>query len=364
MSFFSDETESETETKTRTRPDVADLFEPRVSQLPATVGPAPTSPEFQMVIEMARGRSRDENALVATAKRIGERLGARAIYSFPMGKGRLEGATVHLIEALAQAYGSLLYGTRIESVDGDRVTIQGMCIDAINGIVAVRPAIFTLSPAPAKFADKADQVSRWESMQVQNAISKATRGVLQHALPKWYIDVAYEAADTVRTRGMKLKEGQTLQDVIRDACAHFATTFQIPPEGLEFYVGSKRALWTISDVLTLREAAASLKSGTLAPAAFTPPTTEAPKPQSAAVSAIRAAAEPAEAAPAASAPKLTANQAKTIAAGAALGLAREALEAKVGRPAHDWSREDLLSLSSHLATLRAVVAPVDDEDGA
>lgn len=66
------------------------------------------------------------------------------------------------------------------------------------------------------------------------------------------------------------------------------------------------------------------------------------------------------------APRLTANQSKAITAGATLGLAREALEAKIGRPANEWSREDLLSLSSHLATLREALAPAaaGDEEGA
>lgn len=264
---------------------------PELPALQSAAMPSAGAPEFQMLVELAKGRQRDENALASTAKRIGQRLGARAIYSFPAGGSRIEGPTVHLIEALAQAYGCLLYGTRIDQVEGDRVTVMGMCIDAITGVVAIRPALFTLAPAPAKFANKADQVSRWETMQVQNAISKATRGVLQHALPRWYIDIAFEAADQVRQQGLGLKQGQTLQDVVTEAVNHFAKQ-GISQAQLEGYLGAKRAVWTISDVLTLREAAGQLKAGTLSPAAFALPTGDG-EPAAAstpAVAAIQAAA--------------------------------------------------------------------------
>lgn len=262
MSFF--------DTDTTVKQHTDDVFDAPPAELPIVMPtmPAANSPEFAMVVEMARGKvARDENQLMRAAKRIGERLGARAIYSFPAGGSRIEGPTVHLIEALAQQYGHILYGTRIDSVDGDRVTIMGMCIDAITGVVACRPAIFTLSPAPAKFADKPDQAARWETMQVQNAISKATRGVLQHALPRWYVDAAFDAADEVRKRGLELKPGQTLADAVTEAVKLFATK-GIAQAGMESYVGAKRALWTISDLYTLREAWGALKAGTLAPAAF------------------------------------------------------------------------------------------------
>lgn len=56
------------------------------------------------------------------------------------------------------------------------------------------------------------------------------------------------------------------------------------------------------------------------------------------------------------APVLSAGQRKAIDAGAALGMSREDLEVKVGRPAHEWTREDLLTLSAAFQTERERLA--------
>lgn len=277
MSMFEEIDEPRTATRERTEAD--DLFTPRTFDAPALVGQSAQaqSPEFEALMVMAQGRKRDENQLTAAAKRIGERMGERAIYSFPAGGGRIEGPTVHLIEALAQEYGNLLYGTRIDRIDGDRVHLVGMVIDAINGNVFTRPSVFHLPPAPAKFANKADQVARWESMQTQNAISKAGRTVLQHAMPRWYIDVAYNAADRVRRAELKLKDGQTMEDAVAESVAYFAK-LGITEKGMESRVGAPRALWTISDLFSLRSDAKSLRDGTLSREAFREPEPVEPPP--------------------------------------------------------------------------------------
>lgn len=272
--MFMDDTDSP-RTRERTEDNGDEIFAPRNAQLPMLAQPpagsASLPPEFAMMVAMGQGRSRDEAALAKTAQRIGERMGERAIYSFPAGGSRVEGPTVHLVEALAQAWGNLFYGVRIESIEGDRVVIMGLCADAITGTVAARPAMFTLPPAPAKFANKADQASRWESMQVQNAISKATRGVLQHALPRWYIDLAYEAADRTRCSELKDRDGNplTLEQAIAQVIDAFGKS-NIGLDGLEAFVGSPRALWVLSDLFGLRKAFHDLRSGTLSREAFAP----------------------------------------------------------------------------------------------
>ena len=283
MAFMDSDNGFDSRTRERTYTDdaVEDLLGARISQLPV-LAQAPQGaalpPEFAMMVALGQGRVRDEAALAKTAIRIGERMGERAIYSFPAGGSRVEGPTVHLVEALAQAWGNLFYGVRIESIDGDRVVIMGLCADAITGTVAARPAMFTLPPPPAKFAAKQDQASRWESMQVQNAISKATRGVLQHALPRWYIDLAYEAADKARRNELTDKDGRplTLEQAIGQVVEAFGK-HGIGLDGLEAFVGSPRALWVLSDLFGLRKAFHDLRSGTLSREAFAPKAAEEPK---------------------------------------------------------------------------------------
>lgn len=281
MAFMDQEPEQFTRTRERTVTDdtVDDILGARTSHLPVLSQPTPGAalpPEFAMMVAMGQGKAgRDEAALAKAAIRIGERMGERAIYSFPAGGSRVEGPTVHLVEALAQQWGHLFYGVRIESIEGDRVVIMGLCADAITGTVAARPAMFTLPPPPAKFAQKQDQASRWESMQVQNAISKATRGVLQHALPRWYIDLAYEAADKARRNELTDKDGNplTLEQAIDQVVAAFGKQ-NVPMDGLEAFVGSPRALWVLSDLFGLRKAFHDLRSGTLSREAFQPKSTE------------------------------------------------------------------------------------------
>ena len=216
---------------------------------------------------------RDFGRLADQAKRIGERLGAvvtgdgssKAIYSFPAGQSRIEGPTVWLIGALWQEYGHVVVDCEIREERGGRVAISTTIVDRINGTAYRREHHTSLTPPPAKFARKADQVERWNTMQIQSAISKAERTTVQHFLPGWYVDIAVEAAREAFGRNVLGKNAdgspRSLGQAIADALDAYARDFKVSQAQLEDYLSAERPLWTLSDFAEVRALYKKLKSG-------------------------------------------------------------------------------------------------------
>lgn len=275
-------------TATRDRDEEpGEIEESRLTVVASAPNGAALSGEFEMARQMASGVVRDRSAKIKAAKAIGELMAFDALYSFPLGGKRVEGATIWFAEALAQEWGHLLYGTRIQSVDGDRVLLLSVCADCVTGVVATRPAMVNLPPASGKFAKNAENAARWEAMQVQNAVSKAVRGVLLHAMPKWFVRAGEDAARAIlcgaalgyhkRPNGSDdLDRPKTLVEVRAECLAAFAKA-GIPQADVEAFVGAAPELWTVSDINDLRTGFAKLKRGELTREAFraAPPATVA-----------------------------------------------------------------------------------------
>ena len=62
-------------------------------------------------------------------------------------------------------------------------------------------------------------------------------------------------------------------------------------------------------------------------------------------------------------PQLSPGQRKAIDAGRSVGIERAEMEHHTGKAAHDWTREDLLSLSALVQAKRNEANPTTDEDG-
>lgn len=240
--------------------------EVRLDQLPSVVSQAAMSrpqSDLAMLIGAVEGRTRSHGDLKREAVRIGERMGIeRALYSFPVKGGRVEGATVWLMEALAEAWGFLDIDVEREPGNPARpreVRLKVTVIDILRVKRTRRPYVFTMSPPPGKFAGKVDQVSRWNAMQFQAGMSKAIRTALEHALPRWLTDTAVEAA-----RGMAQRDalkGKALPEAIDDAVAYFGKVYSVSEAQLEAHVGSARELWTVTDVVALRRLVEQLQAG-------------------------------------------------------------------------------------------------------
>lgn len=219
-------------------------------------------------------KNRDLSALDREAKRIGHQFGgtqdaqgkSRALYSFPAGGGNIEGATVWLIEALLQSYGhcAVEMHTDEDARDPNRVTITTTVVDFVNSVIYRRPHVASLAPAPAKFANKADQIERWRSMQMQSAVSKAGRTAIQHALPAWYVDTAILAArEAMSSRLLTDRNGKriTFKQAIESATAWYQDEQNVSLADLEAFLEMDRPSWTLSELAYLRETSARINRG-------------------------------------------------------------------------------------------------------
>jgi hypothetical protein len=263
----------------------ADMIDVRVQEVRPAMLPAIAQPRAgndavkDLLPEVPESRSYDrlERAAVAIGTRMGSEFNAqgnnRAIYSWTAGGNRIEGATVWLIGALWQEYGHVVVDTFVSDQNGQRVTITGMVADRINGTVYRRPHIYTLAPAPGKFARDVAQSSRWEAMQLQSALSKAERTTVEHFLPAWYVDTAKRAAYAAMTSRLlkRLKPGcdpkhdqswvtVSLTEALNDAEAHFKS-LGVSRAMLEWLLDGDRPTWNLTDLGELRALAKALMQG-------------------------------------------------------------------------------------------------------
>lgn len=241
-------------------------------------GAGQTLPELGMLVALNAGRQRPSDAvLLKLARRIGETLAAagKALYSFPAGGGRVEGATIQLAEELARGYTALAWSVLYDGIDDDgRVILRAVVVDAIAGTVVARPHVVFLPPASGKFAAKADQAARWEAMQVQAAISKAVRTTILHALPGWYVSEAERAARNFQSK--KVLNGVSLADALAKCVSTFAE-IGVGLERIEAALGSELVHWTITDLEALRGQYRDIKDGRLSAVLAFPPVKESAK---------------------------------------------------------------------------------------
>lgn len=164
--------------------------------------------EVTELMEMARNEpDRDIAKLMKEAQAIGEIMaltgktksgGCDAYYRFRMGDGTIEGPTVGLMEALEKVWRMTLTVITIAEERGNRITFDCKFVDLKTGNFKTRPAMFTLSDPPGKFAKDPEQADRWRNMQLQSATSKATRNILEHGLPQWLWKAATTAAQNTK----------------------------------------------------------------------------------------------------------------------------------------------------------------------
>lgn len=253
--------------------------------MPANV---PQQPQSDLAALLPRApHKRDDNRLIETARRIGERMGmtfdnqgkSRALYSFPAGGSTIEGPTVWLIEALWQEYGDIIVKNKVREERGGRVVITTSIVDMVNRTGYERENMSTLTPAPGKFANKPDQAERWATMQLQSSISKAERTTVEHFLPRWYVDTAMDAARRAMSAEiLKDRDGKpiTLEQGFALAIDAYGKRYGVTLEQLEEYIGEARALWTLGDFAELRGLQGQLVRGEVAVAKVFPLKAAAP----------------------------------------------------------------------------------------
>lgn len=299
---------------------------------------------------------RDNATLARIATDIGSRLGRAAFYSWKQGKkdDMIEGPTVKLAYALLGPYGRAMANVQIISVDGSRITLRGIAIDVQNVVCVERDYVFTLPPAPRGYAEKPDQMQRWQTMQIQSACSKAVRGAILALLPAWMVDIAVSAGR--KAASSSILGGLELPAAIdRDVNAFRAE----PPTGpgigldvLEARIGRPKGLWTIDDLETLRDDYRAMKSGQISIMAYR---NGAMKPADTTPERLPPGIDTAVTQSTVTHPALTIEQRRAAAVQAmgVLGVAADVLAASVKAPVDAWESVHLTQLQADYQRLRA-----------
>ena len=215
-----------------------------------------------LMVSAAAGLTRSPKALIASAKQIGELMGSDAFYRFPTGGAQVEGVSINLAQALAQAWGAIAYQVRILSVEvlssgGRKVHLRATVTDLKSLVAAEVDQVVSTSAPPGKFAKNPEQSERWHTMQTQSAASKIVRNAILRVLPSWYVDAAFVAA--TRVDAQSATGGKSLPDARRDAEQFMATTFSLSRADLEAFVGQPVDLWAAPQLGQIRDLASDLK---------------------------------------------------------------------------------------------------------
>lgn len=247
------------QTKTGRASVIDDL--PDRDQLPALAGGSARgrSDIAEMFDSIPEGKARNLSQVIKDAQFVGSKMGRRAIYSWTQGGSVIEGPTVKLMYALAQVWGHNAVQVRMTERTPTKARFLGRFIDAINKTVVEREYQFSLSPPPGKFASKADQRQRWETIQEQSAASKAVRGVMEAGIPEWLVDAAVQSA--LSSAENEALRGRTLAEAIPDCLLIFKKDYGVTKEQMEARCGRPSDVWSVRDIITFRELYANIKNG-------------------------------------------------------------------------------------------------------
>lgn len=265
-----DEQESPRQTREQDRP------EPEYIDLDHRELTRQTDSDVAGLASVARSAGpRDLDAIRREAAAIGTALGrildakgegTRAYYRWQVKnkdgtKSTIEGPTVDLMDALAGAWGRLLYTIKLVEETGQRVHLRGRVLDLVAVVAHERDYVGHLRAPPGKF--QGEEAERWKVMQLQSAESKAIRGVLEHVIPAWVVEIAMEAAHDAATneRLGKLK----LAEAVEAALKVFGPKgLNVPWPILRQWAGDSPA-WTAITIGELRDLRNRLKRGELTP---------------------------------------------------------------------------------------------------
>lgn len=195
---------------------------------------------------------RNHKAIKRQAEELGRAMERAAFYSFPAGGATIEGATIKLAYALVTLWGRMRVQCTVVAVNGPQIVLRGSALDLVTVTLIERDYVFNLSPPPGKFAKKPDQVERWNTMQIQSAMSKAVRGAILACIPEHIVGAAVEAARRVSMGAvLSALKVQTVEDGVTSIISGFEVKHKVPLVELEAIVGKPKALWAMHELDTL-----------------------------------------------------------------------------------------------------------------
>lgn len=256
--------ETQTEYSNADLLDGPDLQPTGLQRLPPPSSRPTSIDEF--VTSLVGTRTRDPIAMVKEARRIGQMLGKKGFYRFPAGQGIIQGETIDLAYALAQAWGMCVTRCTVVTSKGDHITLRGIYVDLVTVCVIERDYEVFLAPAPGAFAKDPVQTERWNVMQEQAAVSKAVRGAILGGLPVWYVEAGFqaamEAADNAVLDGGKDAKGRPIILTLVEARGRALDAWGkagLTRAELEAITGSPAELWSVVELAKLDEMYGNLK---------------------------------------------------------------------------------------------------------
>lgn len=229
--------------------EVFDVDETALAPIVATTAVDDLSP---LIRAAGIAGQRDHKAIKRQAEELGRAMERAAFYSFPAGGATIEGATIKLAYALVTLWGRMRVQCTVVAVNGPQIVLRGSALDLVTVTLIERDYVFNLSPPPGKFAKKPDQVERWNTMQIQSAMSKAVRGAILACIPEHIVDAAVEAARRVNMGAvLKALKVESVEEGVTSIISGFEVKHKVPLAELEAIVGKPKALWAMHELDTL-----------------------------------------------------------------------------------------------------------------
>lgn len=236
------------------------LHQPETSKSQGSMSIATTrqAQEVQAAMVVAKRFPRDENEsisrIVKSCKRTS--LAEVAIYSYPKGGQKVEGASIRLAEAMAQSWGNIDFGwLEIETAEGES-KIMAYAHDLETN--TRRQQVFTV---PHMRGTRKGNVLLTDPRDIYevcaNQASRRLRACILSVIPGDVQDLALAECERTLSGG----NDTPIEDRVRQMLMAFKDKFSISKQMIETRVGYNIEAFTEHDLVSLRKVFNSIKDG-------------------------------------------------------------------------------------------------------
>ena len=231
------------------------------AQAKSTVAEMLTSRQAQEVqgqIVMAKKFPRDENSarnrILTACQR--KKLAEQAEYEYTRGGSKVSGPSIRLAEAMAQNWGNIDFGfVELEQRNGES-QVMAYAWDLETNTRQTK--IFSVPHIrETKKGNYPLTSSRDIYELVANQAARRVRACILGIIPG---DIQEEAIEQCR-KTLVDGEEKPLVDLIQSCVRTAETTYQVPQESLEKYIGCKAEAFSMNDLIRLKKVFNSIKDG-------------------------------------------------------------------------------------------------------
>ena len=231
------------------------------AQAKSTVAEMLTSRQAQEVqgqIVMAKKFPRDENSarnrILTACQR--KKLAEQAEYEYTRGGSKVSGPSIRLAEAMAQNWGNIDFGfVELEQRNGES-QVMAYAWDLETNTRQTK--IFSVPHIrETKKGNYPLTSSRDIYELVANQAARRVRACILGIIPG---DIQEEAIEQCR-KTLVDREEKPLVDLIQSCVRTAETTYQVPQESLEKYIGCKAEAFSMNDLIRLKKVFNSIKDG-------------------------------------------------------------------------------------------------------